>query len=140
MTSALRLAAMRAILMFHNCQGQRHKTVSIDRNFWSERRAEADSNRGPSAYKPNALPLGQTGSRGHAINKQADKHNTQWMEMGMRGEWDGGEMEECLGMNGRQLFVRVDYNLDEWEYGSLVQCFIIIIVSCTAQRVIAAVD
>ena len=24
--------------------------------------AEADSNRGPSAYQPNALPLGQTGS------------------------------------------------------------------------------
>ena len=33
-----------------------------DHNFW-EKRAEADSNRGPSAYQPNALPLGQTGSR-----------------------------------------------------------------------------
>ena len=42
--------------MFHNCEGQSHKT-------WSERRAEADSNRCPSAYQPNALPLGQTGSR-----------------------------------------------------------------------------
>ena len=31
--------------------------------FWRERRAEAVSNRGPSAYQPNALPLGQTGSR-----------------------------------------------------------------------------
>ena len=30
--------------------------------FWRERRAEAVSNRGPSAYQPNALPLGQTGS------------------------------------------------------------------------------
>ena len=29
--------------------------------FWRERRAEAVSNRGPSAYQPNALPLGQTG-------------------------------------------------------------------------------
>ena len=29
--------------------------------FWRERRAEAVSNRGPSAYLPNALPLGQTG-------------------------------------------------------------------------------
>ena len=28
-----------------------------------ERRAEAVSNRGPSAYQPNALPLGQTGSQ-----------------------------------------------------------------------------
>ena len=30
MTSALRWAAMRAILMFHNCEGQSHKTVSTD--------------------------------------------------------------------------------------------------------------
>ena len=34
MTSALRWAAMRAILMFHvNCEGQSRKTVSTDRNF-----------------------------------------------------------------------------------------------------------
>ena len=33
--------------------------------FFEEKkgRAEADSNRGPSAYQPNALPLGQTGSQ-----------------------------------------------------------------------------
>ena len=37
--------------------GQSHKTVS------REMRAEAVSYRGPSAYQPNALPLGQTGSR-----------------------------------------------------------------------------
>ena len=61
MTSALRWAAMRAILMF-NCEGQSHKTVSTDHKLRSERRAEADSNRGPSAYQPTALPLGQTGS------------------------------------------------------------------------------
>ena len=30
--------------------------------FRRERRAEAGSNRIPSAYQPNALPLGQTGS------------------------------------------------------------------------------
>ena len=34
--------------------------MSTDHNFWRARRAEADSNRGPSAYQPNALPLGQT--------------------------------------------------------------------------------
>ena len=33
MTPALRWAAMRAILMFHNCDGQSHKTVSADHNF-----------------------------------------------------------------------------------------------------------
>ena len=32
MTSALRWAAMRAILMFHNYDGQSHKTVSTDHN------------------------------------------------------------------------------------------------------------
>ena len=33
MTPALRWAAMRAILMFHNCEGQSHKTVSTYHNF-----------------------------------------------------------------------------------------------------------
>ena len=41
MTPALRWTAMRAILMFHNCEGQGHKTVCTDHNFWRERRAEA---------------------------------------------------------------------------------------------------
>ena len=36
--------------------------MSTDHNFGRERRAEAESNRGPSAYQPNALPLGQTSS------------------------------------------------------------------------------
>ena len=31
--------------------------------FWRQRRAEEDSNPGPSAYRPNALPLGQPGSQ-----------------------------------------------------------------------------
>ena len=33
MTSALRWAAMRDILMFDNCEGQSHKTVSTDHNL-----------------------------------------------------------------------------------------------------------
>ena len=32
-TSALRWAAIRAILMFHDCEGQSHQTVSTDHNF-----------------------------------------------------------------------------------------------------------
>ena len=40
-----------------------HKTVSADHNFWRQRRAEADSNQSPSAYQPNTLPLGFTGSQ-----------------------------------------------------------------------------
>ena len=65
----LRWAATGAILIFHpDCEGQSHKTVSTDHNFWRERRAEADSNRRSSAYQPDALPLGQTGS--HPTMKQ----------------------------------------------------------------------
>ena len=48
--------------------GQSVKTVSTNHSFGSERRAEADSNPGPSAYQPTALPLGQTGSQTQALN------------------------------------------------------------------------
>ena len=37
--------------------------MSTDHNFWRERKAKADSNQGPSAYHPNALLQGQTGSQ-----------------------------------------------------------------------------
>ena len=69
---------MRAILMFHNCEGQSHKTVSTD-NFWRGRRTEADSNQGPSSYQPNAVPLGQTGS-----------HSEDFVAMGSGHEYGGG--------------------------------------------------
>ena len=36
---------------------QCHRTTTFE-----ERKAEAESNRGPCAYQPNALPLGQAGS------------------------------------------------------------------------------
>ena len=36
MTSALRWAAMSAILMFHNCEGQSHKTMSTDHNLFED--------------------------------------------------------------------------------------------------------
>ena len=50
--------------------GQSLSTNSVHKStpFWRERRAEAVSNRGPSAYQPNALPLGQTGS--HSWNSR----------------------------------------------------------------------
>ena len=43
-----------------NCEGQSHKMVSISHNFWRERRAEAVSNRGPSAHQPEASPPGHS--------------------------------------------------------------------------------
>ena len=62
MTSALRWAAMRAILMFQEevMDKVTRQCPQATTFFWRERRAEAVSNRGPSAYQPNALPLGQT--------------------------------------------------------------------------------
>ena len=42
---------------------QSHKTVSTNHNLFEEKgEPKRVSNRGPSAYQPNALPLGQTGS------------------------------------------------------------------------------
>ena len=65
MISALRWAAMRAILMFQlGSDGQSHRTMSTNHNLFEERgEPKRVSNRGPSAYQPNALPLGQTGSQ-----------------------------------------------------------------------------
>ncbi len=43
--------------------GQSHRTVSTSHNLFEEKgEPKRVSNRGPSAYQPNALPLGQTGS------------------------------------------------------------------------------
>ena len=44
--------------------GQSHRTVSTNHNLFEEKgsRAEAVSNRGPSAHQLNGLPLGQTDS------------------------------------------------------------------------------
>ena len=43
--------------------GQSHRTVSTNHNLFEEKgEPKRVSNRGPSAYQPNAIPLGQTGS------------------------------------------------------------------------------
>ena len=73
MTSALRWAAMRAILMFHNCEGQSQDSVHRPKLRKSpKRRTEEDSNRGPASYQPNAFPLGQTGS--HRLAEPSQFH------------------------------------------------------------------
>ena len=48
------------VVLFSLAQDSVHRPQLLK----TERRGEADSNRGPSAYQPNALPLGQTGSLG----------------------------------------------------------------------------
>ena len=45
------------------CEQQRHKTVSTDHNFLTERTAKVESNQGLFAYQPNALALGQASSQ-----------------------------------------------------------------------------
>ena len=50
-------------------------TQSTDYSIGRERRANVDLNQSPSAYQPNALPLGQTGSldaHQNTINKASD--------------------------------------------------------------------
>ena len=49
MTPALRWAAMGSILMFHNCEGQSHKTRSTDHNFWDLVRKDGSLNTWVSA-------------------------------------------------------------------------------------------
>ena len=61
MIPALRRAAMRAILMFHWLWGTKSQdSVHKPQRFEEREGSRAESNRGPSAYQPNALPLGQT--------------------------------------------------------------------------------
>ena len=53
MTSALRWAAMRAILMVHSIVRDKvTRQCPQTTTFERDRKAEADSNRGPSAYQP----------------------------------------------------------------------------------------
>ena len=54
-------------------RGKEIKTVCIN-YFQRERRAEAESNRGLSAYQPNALSLGQTGSQDFAPSSHRTPH------------------------------------------------------------------
>ena len=64
---------MRAILMFHSLWGTKSQdSVHEPQPLWAKGRAEAESSRGPSAYQPNALPLGQTGSRAYDRLPQLD--------------------------------------------------------------------
>ena len=92
--------------MFHNCEGQSHKTVSADHSFWRERKAEADSHRGPSAYQPNALPLGQTGSliiiiviRAHMLVRQ--RHETLVLLDSRKKATKTAQSETSSHMEGR---------------------------------------
>ena len=59
------------------------KAVSINHNVWRERRAEDESNRGPSAYQRDALPLGQSAS--HKV--QAEDHAVYHFSAHQRELW-----------------------------------------------------
>ena len=68
-----------SIILFFNIPVTIHSPDKVTRQcpqtttFWRERKAEADSNRGPSAYQPNVLPVGQTGSQGKRRERNANK-------------------------------------------------------------------
>ena len=69
--------------------------MSTDYNFLREQRAEADSNRGPSAYQPNALPLGQTGSQAGAPKKPVYNYRGMFMSLFERISWIEGRWSFC---------------------------------------------
>ena len=50
----------------------RGKVTKTATNFCRERRAEAESNRGPSAYQPNASPPGQTGPPMRSLSRDSE--------------------------------------------------------------------
>ena len=82
--------------------GQCHKTVSSNHNL-SEEKGEpkpAVSNRGPSAYQPNALPLGQTGS------------HTKWKPF-----------DDFIGANGSLSVNQLAYNFHSGHTDSFVVLF-----------------
>ena len=63
MTPALRWAAVRATLMFHQLWGTKSQdSAHKPQPFWREGRAKAELSQGSSVYQPTALLLGQTGS------------------------------------------------------------------------------
>ena len=100
MTPALRWAATRAVLMFRLLwRTKSQDSVHKPQPFWRERRAEAESSRGPSAYQPNALPLGQTGSPRLKVNQEIWKGESKRGGGGMggvcvwRGRGGGGRRE-----------------------------------------------
>ena len=108
MIPALRWAAMRAILMFQQevmdkvtrqCP-QTRDSVHKPQPFWRERRAEAVSNRGPSAYQPNALPLGQTGSPGNNKNMVCFYHQKEGRRKMVCRKWTADE-KPSVKLRGR---------------------------------------
>ena len=60
-TESVRVVIVRNAIRKKHGRRSHNQAVSSNRNFRGERRAEAESNRRPPAYQPNASPLGQGG-------------------------------------------------------------------------------
>ena len=71
---------MRAILMFHNCEGQSQDSVHKPQHLKRKERRSGFEPRGPSAYQPNALPLGHTGPQ---------KESKAWSVASCSSSWRG---------------------------------------------------
>ena len=92
-----------------------HKTVSTDHNFWRERTAEAESNRDPSAYHPNALPLGQTGS--HSISTGTCVSWCRWRAgwpILFRGPTQEAALAKTNAANKKRVDLKNNNNESEW--------------------------
>ena len=118
MTPALRWAAMRAIfnvllIVRDKATRQCPQTTSF------EGRAEAESNRCPSVYQPNVLPLGQTGSsvkqalrmKACTLSVKVDSQHEPTPSDG-RGEAGDGRK----GANTHTLSADFIWPVNEWSF------------------------
>ena len=101
--------------------GQSHKTVSTNHNFWREMRAEAVSNQGPSAYQPNALPLGQTGCPPYALHPVSKVSPTLLWNCLHHSGWLCSRVTQCNTAFGRCYSVFIDINHARNSSGGLCE-------------------
>ena len=113
-------------------RGKRHKTVTTDHNlFLREGRAEAESSRGPSAYQPNALPLGQTGSQKFPIFwpaiRQADPLTVGLLRVNRKPEQTTFVLKLCVDDDVTRptgVYFKMSFDLIVNHYASFILIFV----------------
>ena len=101
--------------------------MSTNQNFWWQRRAKADWNRGPSGYQPNALPLGQTGSRRaqlttHGYIRANNLHSSCRLDSQCSG--DREEEDNLSVLAGVNCYVVTNAKLRRISFISVKQLFV----------------
>ena len=99
--------------------------------FWRERRAEAVSSRGLSAYQPNALPLGQTGSQKFPIFwpaiRQADPLTVGLLRVNRKPEQTTFVLKLCVDDDVTRptgVYFKMSFDLIVNHYASFILIFV----------------